>query len=152
MQVQTFTTQSFFCFYCWQYRNEEVEDTGITGTDGYGRAIATDQVQTVAAKEILVVEYISAGVERGSVSYPAGNMNDLGEIGYTTTDGQRYLHSIPFERTVFERSGESIDFLHASQAICLYVPSRATLFVSVPLIADQTGGAKIDVSGYTTKT
>ena len=41
--------------------------------------------------------------------------------------------------------------LHASQAIRLYIPSEASLFVSVPLIGQQSGGAKVDVSGFSLK-
>ena len=119
------------------------EEPGVPGTDWYGRPIATYELQTVPADEVLVVEYVSAGVMRGSVPYPVENMNDLGQIGFTTGDGKHYVHTISFERS------EPGAILYASQTIRLYVPSNAVLFVTVPLIDDQSGGAKIDVSGYT---
>ena len=121
------------------------EGPGVPGKDWYGRSIATYELQTVPADEILVVEYVSAGVMRGSVPYPAENMNDLGEIGFTTVGGKQCVHAIPFVRS------EPSAILYASWTIRLYVPPNAVFFVSVPLIGDQSGGAKIDVSGYILK-
>ncbi len=122
------------------------EEPGILGTDWYDQPIATYELQTIAADEILIVEYVSAGIMRGSVPYPTENINDLGEIGFTTADGMKRVHTIPFLRS------EPGSILYTSQAIRLYVPSCSVLFVAVPLIGDQSGGAKIDISGYTLKT
>ncbi len=122
-----------------------IDEPGIPGTNWYGHPIATYELQTVTADEILVVEYISAGVMCGSVPYPVENLNDLGEIGFKTAAGKKSVHSIPFARS------EPGAILHVSQTIHLYVPSNSVLFVAVPLIDNQSGGAKIDVSGYTLK-
>lgn len=119
------------------------EGPGVIGTDWYGRPVATYEVKTIADHEVLVVEYVSAGVVRGSVPYPSENMNDFGEVGFIAEDGSQCSHLLPFLRN------EPGAVLFASQSICLYVPSNAVFFVKVPLIGDQSGGAKIDVSGYT---
>ena len=115
----------------------------------YDFAISTYEVYTVAANETLVVEYLSADVIDDTPDLAANieNMNGLGQIGYTIIGGSggsvRY-HTIPFRRS------EPKAIMHASQAIRLYVPPKATLFVSVPFV-DVTW-ANIDVSGYTIKT
>jgi hypothetical protein len=122
------------------------EGPGVFGEDWYGHPISLYEVYTVPKSEMLIVEYVSAGVMRGSEPYPAENINDVGEIGFTTVDGDRFEHTIYFVRN------EPGGILHASQAIRLYVPSKASLFVSVPLIGQQSGGAKVDVSGFKLKT
>ena len=121
------------------------EGPGVPGTDWYGHPVVTYELWTVPTDEAGVVEYVSAGVMRGSTPYPLENVHDLGEIGFTTTDGKKCVHTIAFERS------EPGAILYASQAICLYVPSNAVLFVALPLIGDQSGGAKVAASGYTLK-
>ncbi|MBL4903587.1 hypothetical protein JYT30_01025 [Desulfotalea psychrophila] len=123
-----------------------IEEPGVMGKDWYGLPVSTYEVKTIAAGEMLVVKHVSAGVVRGNVPYPTENINDLGEIGFIADNGDRCSHLLPFTRK------EPGALLFTSQSICLYVPSNAILFVSVPLIGDQSGGAKIDVSGYSVTT
>ena len=117
------------------------ESPGVIRQDWYGNLISTYDIITVEHDEMLVIKYLSAGVIR-ALPYPIENKNDLGSISFETNDGNELVHTIPFERS------EPGGILHTNQLLSIYIPSSASLRVSVPIIENQSGGARIDVSGY----
>ena len=108
----------------------------------YNRSIVTFEVFEVPSDRVFVLQYVSALITRGeSIPYPADYLNDYGAVGYKEGDNE-YIHTIPFVRS------EPNGMLHASQAITINIPANATVLVKSPKIPNQTGGAKVNVSGY----
>lgn len=117
------------------------QNPGQFGSIEFGQPIAAYEVFTVPADKVFVLEHVSAAVTRGNIPYPPENINDYGAAGFELDDG-KFFHNVPFIRS------EPGGVLMASFAMRMNIPSNARVIVKVPVIADQSGGADINVSGY----
>lgn len=135
------------------------EGPGVPETVFFDRAVCAYKLGAqIKPGYRFVIEYVSAAITRGSHPWPEGDTNLYGCVGFRlapTSTGStpdeinagllnEAFHFLPF------RPSEPSGLLIASQGLHLSCPSGREIVVMVPLIPGQSGGAKINVSGYFT--